>query len=1398
MKNKGTAYPAIILAVWLFCLSNQVSQAQLLTVAPHELLPEQKIVVEGVEVPPWKSLWDEARKSALQGDFEKALRQYKALLVLKSNLEEARWELARIMIYMKNWDEAAALLELLIESVPDNILYINALGKVMWEMEQYERAVALFKRAYEKNPSDRAALAGLVEGMIKLARKNEALPYLEQLTRQEPTNRGVRRYLAYLLYETGNYEKARTHLTILARNEDAGIDVLYKTAKTYEHLGFGQQASVYWERILAREPGNREAHLFLADHYEKSGQLDRSLLHLETILAQNPDDKDTYARLGQTYEKAGEYDRALSYYEKLLLENPQDKQIIQHIASINETKAPKKKIQAAVPQPAPVADQQQIEELEGTIGNLVAAGRYRDAVPVYKQLLTISPDDQEILAALASDIIAIGQREGDDFIVNYLSEIAPDNLTIYRVMAEQLRRMSREEELLAVLGKIHERDPGDRLITQELAIRYFTRGNLLLSRKYFEKLSETDCLNVRCLEARASLAEKYNFPSQRLKYYETLLELQSDRYEVRLKAIEIAAQMGMLDTALFHAGYLQNIASFDKSIELKILLGDAYRESGYLTRAIARYQNVIDQAAGMDEEDVSHLRIQSWLGIVESYEKLGLVYEAEQTLRAALLKEEYRVPLLAALFHLFLETGRIAESDIWLQAIIQTIDDSQQNKALQPDSAWMKDFFQAEMYHASGDYDLAIDLYRQAEALLPEYENSDAALYGADYVVSGLRIRLDLAVSLLQAGEYEQAEKIVLALHNAHKEQAEPLVLLEKIYRNRGETAKAEDMSKLAEEFAAQDFGRQLILAGLYGKYGNAARQVETAEKAAANGVESLAAEYLIVAARINQGEYSAALQLLNQFLRSYPENTWFLSKQAELLAKVGNFQEALGVIDMILSENQERRDIILLQSRILWEMNRWKDSVALFESTLSPPVEDILERKVQELALEVQKSPSRSTWWEKVTFSKESPLDIQDVIMSPRQAVDFSEDAQAVNSIAATYYALYRWQDRFNKELSVKRSVMRREYYHAANKLERLIEEFGSDDFLLYDLAGLYSKLDRLGDEAVVYRKLAAQNTNFPGLPEAVQRNNLKRRPQVYLAYNILDDDGWGGYKAVHRETVAGTWDYYRNTSQQWDIAVARINYESTRDHQDLSSWRAMLTYNLKLSQALGLSLGTGFEKPESGYDDTLLLSASLTGKIADEMRAVFSVKQDVVPDTVASLKRNIKKRDYKIEFLFDLFPNLLLGGYFDFMDYSDSNWTNNYAFWASYILLPEPTSLKISYNYELYDTREGYKPGVATDDGFAPDDHPYWCPINYWITRFSFNFKHQLSNDALARGVPSYYTLEYSLGYDSQNHDLHELKGSFNFEIFEDYTISASYGYLDLDEYQHEELFLSVMYRF
>jgi len=1381
----------------LIGFSGRLSPAADLPVTPHDLLPEQKIEVTGADLPQWKTAWDKARKNALQGNFDDALKFYQALLVMKSNLAEARWEMVRLLMHLKRWDEAVESLEILTGSDPGNTLYTRALGKVMWEMGQYKRAVTLFKKIYGKNPTDQLALAGLVEGLMKLDRKIEALPYLEQLSRQEPTNRGVRTYLASVYFDQGEYEKARPHLTILARSEEVEPDILYKTAKTYEHLGLRQQASIYWERYVAREPENSEAHLFLAQYYEKTGQLSRSIQHLMDLLADSPDDGDLLLRLGRLYEKAGDYGNALQYYREFLSHSPDNEKVKQSVAQLTVAIRIKKQSQTAKYQYSPPERAKKYFELKKSILAMDPDVRYREAESLYRQLVEIVPGDKDILEALAEDLVVIAENDGLEPMMEYISGIAGDDIVIYQAIAGLLRQANKGEALLAVLQKVNALDPTDKDTIFELALLYQKNNELQLSRKYFSLLEDDYCRSTECLQARVSLWEKLKLPEHALKDYEVLLKKQPASYKVRLRATYLAAGMGLIDTALYHAGYLQHMPTINENIDLKILLADAYRESGYFRRARLRYSRIIESLGTDKGAEAESFRARSWLGIAESYQELGLYYEAEQSLRTALAGGGDRVVLLENLFRLALDRGEKKEAEIWLQSLVHEIDSLPPEVAAQDGLTWKKNILQVRMLTANGNYNQAISLCQKIQPVIhgPAHGVYD---YKGFFSVGSLELITysQLVLNLMYTGEFPEAEKITLELRAKFPQEAVPLVLLERIYRAAGERSKAEKAASEIKDFAAEDFGRQLVLARLYRMYNNRANYFETAETAVESKPYSLTAQRLRVEALIKNEKYGTALNVLESLQENYPDNSWLMSRQAELMVKVGNFKDSLALGDVILSDDPTRRDVVLRNARILWELNRWKESVKLYETVLEPSVEDILADELKQKSYTVEPR-SEVSWWQKMKFSREEDLSVTDSIMSPHQAVDFSANGQAVNSAVAPYYAMYKWQQRFSKELAVRRSVMRWEYYHAAIMLEDLIDEYGSEDFLIFDLAGLYSKLDRLGDEAVLYRRLKARNADFPKLAEATQRNNLKRRPQVYLSYTVKEDDGWDGYKAVQQKILnAGGW-YYQSVNRKWGLDLGRIDYESTNDRQDGQASRAMLTYDAKLTHALDLSIGGGLHLLDSENDVTPLFYGQITGKIADELRTVLSVKQDVTDDTLASLKRKIIRRNYKAGIMLDIIPRIVLGGYHDYIDFSDANWTRNYSLWASYIILPEPTLFKISYKYDYYDSKEGKNPGVPGSDGFASDDHPYWAPRDYWMTKFSVYFKHQLSNDALARGIPSYYTIEYSLGYDRYDHDLHEFKSSLNIEILKHYTLAASYGYVDLDVYRGHETFLTLMYR-
>ena len=1378
-------------------ISVPVCSAQPIAVTPHDLLPEQRVVVEGENVPLWKIAWDEARGLAIAGNFTEALRKYNALLVLKNNLVEARWELVRLHMYLEQWNNASEQLELLMESDPDRSIYLVSQGRVMWETGQYERAVELFRTAYDQNPADQVALAGLIEGLNKLGKKDEALPLLERLSLQEPENLGVRRYLAFIFYNSGNYEKARVHLVVLSGQDNVETEILYKTALVHEELGLSHIAVNYWQRMLKREPGHMEAHSYLASYYNEVGQQETALLHLQAIQETTPEDTAVLARIGTVYEKQGEYDKALTFYERYLEQYPEDRQVLRRVVRIHAIKGQKKQTLATLDQYFAQEKKKDARELKQKARRYDAAGRYHDAIVLYRQLIELSPDDPEILAALANDLLAIGANEGALSMWKHLSGLAPDDLSIYKSMAELLKRLERKEELLDVLLELHSLDPADTWTTLQIAVLYLEKGELAESEKYFDILSAASCGDPECLRNRALLYERLDLEEHALHDYEALLKQLPDRYQIRLKAMGLAAGLGLLDKVLTHKKFLETNVGVSQKMEIILLSADAYRQSGDFTAAINQYRIVIEQSLHVSDTVNKYSRERSWLGIAAAYQAGGLYYEAEQVLRTALAESENAPVYLEALVELSIAADNANNSEIWYEALSEALQSDTEDKE-EGQSNWQMQLLKAKIFGAAGDYDSAVNLCLRMKGYFP-LANIKAWVEKNDFSESRpeLQIRIDLARYLIAAGKITEAEKVTRKLLDIVGDRFEVLLLLEQIHYLSRETVKAQGFGARAMSLAENDLGSLLTLTGLYETFENFPRQREAAGVAAHKEPDSLAAKMNLVQATSGSGSFFEALQLSELVLDRYPGNSWFRTRQIELLARSGRFGDTLKLANALLDTNPERADILMLKARVLWQQRLWNDSVALYQSYMSPAVEELLEQQFNHQGISLDLTP-QSTIWNKITFSEGEPLSISEVVMSPHHAVDLSGNGRQINITAAPYYALFRWQERFKRELAVRRLVQRRYYHFAATQLESLIKDYGSDDFLLYDLAGLYSKLGMLQEEVFLYGILAQRNRDFPGLQEAVQRNRLKQRPRVSMAYIIQEDDGWDGYKAVRKKAVDVTGWYSSSSRNDWSLNLQRIQYDSTNSGLNVDSWRAMLNVDSKLNQAFHIKLGTGVENLADGYDSTLLFHAAIIGKLRDEMRTTLSFRQDVTADTIVSLTRDITLREYKIDFLFDLLPRVLLGGDLQYSDYSDSNWTYKYTFWSSYLFFPEPTLLKASYKFDYYDSNEGpLSPLPPAEFGFAPNDHPYWAPIDYWITRFSFYFKHQISNDALARGVPSYYTLEYSLGYDSDDNDLHEVKGSISVELSKHLTLSASYGYFDLDVYNHEEANLSAMYR-
>jgi hypothetical protein len=434
---------------------------------------------------------------------------------------------------------------------------------------------------------------------------------------------------------------------------------------------------------------------------------------------------------------------------------------------------------------------------------------------------------------------------------------------------------------------------------------------------------------------------------------------------------------------------------------------------------------------------------------------------------------------------------------------------------------------------------------------------------------------------------------------------------------------------------------------------------------------------------------------------------------------------------------------------------------------------------------------------WKKMTVAEIERPTVLDALMEPEALLDSGTGASAYKQLVTPFYARYRWQKQFALEKAARQAVLHREYLAAANYFRTLLREYPVNASLQFDLAGIYSRFGQLGHEAALYEEITDAGVGFPGLAEARQRNELKRRPQTALGYGYLTEEGREGNKAIRKSWAGARLQYSPYLQHDLEVNLARLDYQNTNGQGKIIGTRALASYAANINEYLLLRGGAGAELLEGDQPNTFLLALAAEGRLGDRLTGILSYNRDVNHDTLASLSRNIVQQDYKANFVLDMVSSLQAGGGYLHTDFSDDNTLEGYDLWAAYLVFFEPSFLRFSYTYDFKDAAESGNGGPLQADGFSASDHPYWTPINYWQNRFSVYFKHQLSDDQFRRGVPRHYDLEYVLVYDEMGYAMQTLKGGVFVEYAPQFIFSATGALTSGQDYRSKELFLSAVYR-
>jgi len=361
--------------------------------------------------PDWKQGWDKARDLFRQQKFGKAFIQYELLLAQKENIDEARWEYSIIAIHLKRWDQAAEQLDILITHDPNNKKYLFARADLYLTVSDFQAANKLFIDLLSSSQNNEEKIHAL-EGLIDInehagSTDHSILELQETLLSLKPQDGILRQNTVKTALSLNLPQKALALLGDSPVTNPIKPEELKLRAAIADQMGHQDKALEYRLQHISIVADNIEVLLWLENYYFNIGAYPQALVYLETLLKLEPGNTNALLRGAELNLLMGRTDKSLEFYNKYLIIVPSDSMVMEK--------------------------------------------------------------KRHALQSMAVDLLALVENDGSRLLWRDLVKVTDDRLAIYKIMTDLLRARDKKDELIKILTIIHEDDPGDKGVSEELA-----------------------------------------------------------------------------------------------------------------------------------------------------------------------------------------------------------------------------------------------------------------------------------------------------------------------------------------------------------------------------------------------------------------------------------------------------------------------------------------------------------------------------------------------------------------------------------------------------------------------------------------------------------------------------------------------------------------------------------------------------------------------------------------------------------------------------------------------------------------------------------------------------------------------------------------------------------------
>jgi tetratricopeptide (TPR) repeat protein len=290
-----------------------------------------------------------------QGDYQSAIRDYRKVLELRSDMVEAKVNLGAALARVGQYDEAIAIYESALPSLSYKAPVILNLGLAYYKKGDFRNAHAQFEKVNALEPNNPRVAILLGDTDLRLERPADAVALLQPLDaensndmdfqfvygsaligagkrlegaeRLEHVAKSQNRADAYLLaginrLQLNDFERARKDLDEALRL-DPKLPNIYTLAGTArDKTGDYASAEPAFREALKIDPESFEANLYLGAILYKRREIDEAKVFIDHALKLRPNDPLARYESAMLKSMAGEYEDAARLLEQLCKEDP--------------------------------------------------------------------------------------------------------------------------------------------------------------------------------------------------------------------------------------------------------------------------------------------------------------------------------------------------------------------------------------------------------------------------------------------------------------------------------------------------------------------------------------------------------------------------------------------------------------------------------------------------------------------------------------------------------------------------------------------------------------------------------------------------------------------------------------------------------------------------------------------------------------------------------------------------------------------------------------------------------------------------------------------------------------------------------------------------------------------